>query len=194
MASLPPPSYFSDDLTDDRLQIIAGLLLDVRYEVLDTLSSGLDDNYTRETTAYGRQRNMLIQLALSKQYDWLSLNSGAMDITFSIGKIPCRFFTDDPMHPHKDGFFKKNLTDCLFEHDSKLPVTWRFVIAKGQFESEEEKVYFVGYNAFNEIVSEWVYSGITSSIITNDVAKPKSVELPPAKIQIRNPDSDKKAS
>ncbi len=187
-----PPSYYSPDLTDDRLTLIAEKLLDVRYEVIDTLSSEFDDNYTRETAAYGRQRNMLIKLALSNEYGWLSLNSSTMDVTFSIGKIPCRFFTDDPLHPHKDGFFKKNSSDNLFELDNKLPVTWRFVIAKGLFDSEEEKVYFVGYNVFNEIVSEWIYSGVTNTINTTDIVKPMSVNIPAAQIEIRESNSDEK--
>lgn len=186
-----PPSHYSSDLTDDRLQVIAERLLDVRYDVADILSSQLDDNYTRETTTYGRQRNMIIQLALSNQFDWLGLRHTGMDITFSIGIIPCRFFTDDPLHPHKDGFFKRNATDDLFATDDQTPIAWRFIVAKAQLETEEEKVYFIGYNAFNEKICEWVYSGLTKQIHHRDEVAPASVVIPSALVEIRkNPNAE----
>lgn len=188
-----PPTAFSADLTDDRLTVIAEQLLDIRYETIELLNTSLDDNYVKETAAYGRQRNMLIQLSLSNKYDWLKLLSPGMDITFSIGRIPCRFFTDDPMHPNKDGFFKKNLTDDLFATDDQIPVTWRFIVSKSHGEADS-KVYFIGYNIYNDKICEWVHSQENRSFYSVDMFIPESVEIPSAKVAIRDKEAEKNAS
>ena len=187
------PSSFSEHLTDDRLTVIADNLLDIRYETIEMLNTPLDDNYVKETAAYGRQRNMLIQLSLSHQYDWLSLRHAGMDVTFAIGPIPCRFFTDDPLHPNKDGFFKKNSTDDLFATDDQRPVTWRFIISKSHGESDS-KVYFIGYNIYNEKICEWAHSQENKPLYSVDEFIHESVEIPPAHVEMRDKKAEKNAS
>ncbi len=186
-----PPSYFSEHLSNDRLTIIAEQLLNTRYDTIELLNSALDDNYVKETATYGRQRNMIIQLCLSKQYEWLSLLSSGMDVTFAIGNIPCRFFTDDPLEPHKDGFFKKNATDDLFATDDQVPVTWRFIVSKSVGDSDS-KVYFIGYNYFNESICEWMYSDDGRSLYSIDTNVPSAVEIKPARVEIRGPEIEHK--
>ena len=185
-----PPSFFSNHLTDERLTLIAEKLLDIRYETIELLSTPLDDNYVKETASYGRQRNMLIQLCLSRQYDWLSLLSAAMDVTIRIGNIPCRFFTDDPLHPNKDGFFKKNPTDDLFAIDDQIPVTWRFVISKSNDEFDS-KVYFIGYNMLNDKLCEWVHSKQNRSLYSIEDLVPESVEIAPIQVGLRDKEAEK---
>lgn len=185
-----PPSSFSEHLTDDRLRVIAEHLLDIRYETIEMLNTPLDDNYVKETAAYGRQRNMLIQLSLGRQYDWLSLLHAGMDVTFAIGTIPCRFFTDDPLHPNKDGFFKKNSTDDLFATDDQIPVTWRFIVSKSHGESDS-KVYFIGYNNYNDKICEWVHSQENRSLYSVDEFMPESVEIPSAQAELRDKEAEK---
>lgn len=188
-----PPDFFSKHLTDDRLIIIADKLLDIRYETIEMLNTPLDDNYVKETAAYGRQRNMLIQLSSSRQHDWLSLRHAGMDVTFAIGTIPCRFFTDDPLHPNKDGFFKKNSTDDLFATDNQRPVTWRFIVSKSHGESDS-RVYFIGYNIYNEKICEWVHSQENKSLYSVDEFMPESVEIPSAQVAIRDKEAEKNAA
>lgn len=188
-----PPIAFSADLTDDRLTVIAEQLLDVRYETIDLLNTALDDSYVKETAVYGRQRSMLIQLSLSRQYDWLSLLHAGMDVTFAIGSIPCRFFTDDPLHPSKGGFFKKNSTDDLFSTDDQVPVTWRFIVSKSNGESDSQ-VYFIGYNFYDEKLCEWVHSQPNRSLYSADDFVPESVEIPSAQVALRDKEAEKNAA
>jgi len=187
-----PPSFFSPHLTDDRLTVIAEHLLDIRYDTIELLNGPLDDNYVRETAAYGRQRNKIIQLALSRKLEWLSLLHAGMDITFSIGSIPCRFFTDDPLHPNKDGFFKKNSTDDLFASDDKKPVTWRFIVSKGNGDAES-RVYFIGYNMYNEKICEWIHLDQNGSLYSVDDYTPPSIDIGPAHVALRDKDVEKAA-
>ena len=96
------PSNFYADLSDDRLRLIASKLLEVRQEVFQLLQHDFDDNWTRETAAFGRSRNMLIQLSHGRSYEWLSLLHPGMDVTIGIGTVPCRFFRDDAENPEKN--------------------------------------------------------------------------------------------
>ncbi len=103
--SLPKPWTFHSELTERRLSMIASRLLDVRHATLREMNDEFDDNYTRETTVFGRQRNMLIDLALSEP--GFSISHAGMDVTITIGSVPFRFFTDDPDSPQKGGFFRR---------------------------------------------------------------------------------------
>lgn len=168
---------------------IAVNLLDMRYSTFREMNSPFDDNYTRETAVFGRSRNMLIDMALSDQHDWMSLKHAAMDVTFNIGQVPCRFFRDDPNSPEKAGFFKRNAVDDLFAMDEQLPVMWRFVVEKALTEDDEDRVFFVGYNVFQEKVSEWMYQASAPSLHAVDKDVPVAAEIPPAFVDVRADDS-----
>ncbi len=179
------PTKFYPDLSDERLRIVAARLLDIRFTTLQEMNSQFDDNYTRETVVFGRSRNMLINLALSGEYEWMSLRHAAMDITFNIGEVPCRFFRDDPNYPAKRGFFKRNEVDDLFAIDEQYPVMWRFVIEKALTDEDEDRVLFVGYNAYQEKVSEWMYRSPAHMLHSVDQDTPAAAEILPAPVDVR---------
>lgn len=179
------PSSFYPDLTDDRLAKIAEPLLDIRYSTIREMASPFDDTYTQETAVFGRSRNMLIQLCMGGKYDWLSLASPGMDVTFRIGNVPCRFFRDDPELPGKPGFFKRNAVDDLFSPDENDPVMWRFVVERALTEDDEDRVFLIGYNAFQERISQWAYGSSGPILHSVDSDVPKAKELPPAAVEVR---------
>ncbi|BFO02008.1 hypothetical protein KNHN1_03860 [Pseudomonas guariconensis] len=179
------PSSFYPDLTDDRLAKIAEPLLDIRYSTIREMASPFDDTYTQETAVFGRSRNMLIQLCMGGKYEWLSLASPGMDVTFRIGNVPCRFFRDDPELPGKPGFFKRNAVDDLFSPDENDPVMWRFVVERALTEDDEDRVFLIGYNAFQEKISQWAYGSSGPILHSVDSDVPKAKELPPAAVEVR---------
>ncbi|MDG9884723.1 hypothetical protein N7650_17965 [Pseudomonas sp. GD04058] len=179
------PSSFYPDLTDDRLAKIAEPLLDIRYSTIREMASPFDDTYTQETAVFGRSRNMLIHLCMGGKYDWLSLASPGMDVTFRIGNVPCRFFRDDPELPGKPGFFKRNAVDDLFSPDENDPVMWRFVVERALTEDDEDRVFLIGYNAFQEKISQWAYGSSGPILHSVDSDVPKAKELPPAAVEVR---------
>ena len=183
------PATFYPELSDDRLRVIAVKLLDMRYSTLREMNSPFDDNYTRETAIFGRSKNMLIDLALNGQHTWMSLKHTAMDVTFNIGQVPCRFFRDDPNSPEKTGFFKRNAVDDIFAMDEQHPVMWRFVVEKALNDDDEDRVFFVGYNVYQEKVSEWVYLASAPSLHAVDKDVPVAAEIPPAFVDVRENDS-----
>jgi len=182
------PSHYYAELAEDRLQLIANRLLDVRYNTIAVLQSEYDTNYVRECAVFGRQHEMLIQLWASKEYAWLDMKHAGMDLTFYIGSVPCRFFTDDPKYPQKHGFFRRNQVDQLFAPDDTQPVMWRFVIERAMTDDDEDSVYLIGYNVFEEKICEWRHRRGTGVLHSVDAITPPSVDLPDAEISVRVPD------
>lgn len=181
----PLPSSFYPELSSDRLQVIAEALLDLRFDTLKQMSTEYDDGYTRETAVFGRSRNMLVNLALNGTYPWLTLSNPAMDVTFNIGLVPCRFFRDDPDSPMKNGFFRRNSVDSLFAPDDTSPVIWRFVVEMALSDEDEDCVAFVGYNVYQEKVSEWIYEGSTPALHSVDKQVPQAADIPAASVGVR---------
>ncbi|KAA5952040.1 MULTISPECIES: hypothetical protein [unclassified Pantoea] len=185
MANYRSPWDFYPQLNEDRLSLIAEELLQVLDRTYEQLSTAHDDNYTRGTCTFGRQRQMLIALCLSGQHHWLQLTHPGMDVTFNIENIPVRFFADDPENPKKPGFFRRNEVDQLFEPQLTTPTLHRFIVEKPEFEGEGARVHFIGTNALDEIVSKWTYGdGRTPPVLhSTDDTPPSSVsiELDPIK-------------
>lgn len=155
--TLPKPWVFSPQLKQAYLEVIAQELLDVFYDTQVQLSTVDDDNYTRGTCTFGRQKNRIIRLCMSGQHPWLKLTNPNMDVTFEIDGIPVRLFADDPENPKKPHFFRHNAVDWLFETEVGAPVLHRFVLEKPELADEEARIHFVGYDAQDEPVSLWTY-------------------------------------
>lgn len=183
MLSKPWQSY--PDLTEERLNIIAEGLLNIRHDTHAELATQLDDNYIRGCATFGRQRQYLIQLAQSGRYDWLTLASPAMDTTINIGAIPVRFFTDDHDSPKKRGFFRRNEVDQLFSSDDQKAVMFRFVVEPAVTEEGEDQVFFLGYNVFQEIVVEWRHNPMPAVLHAVDGGAPQAVVQPDAAVELK---------
>ncbi len=182
--ALPHPATFYPELTDDRLRVLAVELLNLRFLTIRSMNSEFDDNYTREGTVFGRSKNMLVALALSGEHDWLTLAHAGMDVTVNIGRIPVRYFRDDPNAPGKPGFFKRNATDCLFEDDEAAPVMWRFVVERAMTDDDEDQVHFVGYNLYQEKVSLWTYRPSAPMLHSVDSGVPPTMPILPANVEL----------
>ncbi|MDE9460910.1 hypothetical protein [Xenorhabdus bovienii] len=181
-------------LSEERLTIIAEELLKVLDNTHEQLSSPLDDNYTRGTCTFGRQRNRLIHLCSDDTYDWLHLANPGMDVTFTIDGIPVRFFSDDPADPKKPGFFRRNEVDQLWKPEVTIPTVHRFVVEKPEFEGEGARVHFIGFNALDEMVSKWTYGESRVTVLhSTDDALPTSVPIELDPISALMPDKDKKS-
>jgi hypothetical protein len=185
--TLPVPSTFYPELNEDRLRHIASSLLDVRDMTLAQMSTPLDDGYTRGTAVFGRSRQKLMQMALQGDLEWMTLSHAGMDVTFHIERVPCRFFQDNPDQPAKPGFFKRNQLDnlgLLFEVNEAEPVMWRFVVEEPLTQEDEACVYFIGYNAYQEKVSEWSYRPSMSTLHAVDQEVPAAARIQSAIVEV----------
>jgi hypothetical protein len=182
------PWQIYPELTEERLSIISEGLLNVRHDTHSELATRLDDNYSRACATFGRQRQWLMQEAKSGRYKWLALSCPTMDLTVNIGSIPVRFFTDDHDSPRKLGYFRRNDADQLFSSDETQPVMFRFVVEPSLVESEEDRVFFLGYNIFQEVVVEWRYRPKTTTIYPIESDVPPAVVQSDAEVEIKSPD------
>lgn len=183
--SFPRPEDFHPELSESRLSMIAEGLLNVRYEAERDMQSPLDDNYTRETAIFGRQRNWLIHQAMNERHEWLTIQDAGLGVTFGIGGIPCRFFTDDSVSPKKRGFFKRLAMDQLFAPTKSQPEMWRFVVEKAMSEDDGDQIFLVGFNTDHEKVSEWRYREHANALHGVGGGIPESVDLPPAAVSLK---------
>lgn len=190
------PSDYFPQLTDERLAVIAKSLLDIRFKTLEEMQSEFDDNYTREAAIFGRQRNMLIKLALYGKLPWLSLTHPGMDVTFSIEGVPFRFFTDNPDTPQKNGFFKRNDVDNLFVERADAPVIFRFVVDPALTDEDEDQALVLGYNIYQEKMCQWVYRNAAPTLHAVDNDVPPPVDLSPVQVDLKPevPNSENEAS
>lgn len=181
------------ELTEERLSVIAEGLLSVRHDTYAELATRLDDNYSRACTTFGRQRQWLLQLAKSGRYDWLTLASPSMDLTVNVGSIPVRFFTDDHDNPKKGGYFKRNEVDQLFSSDDTKPVMFRFVLEPAATVDDEDRVFFLGHNAYQEVVVEWQFRPRTAVILPVEADVPHAVVQSDAEVGLKSQDKEQGA-
>ena len=179
------PHEYYEQLRSEHLAVVAEWLLTVQFETQRDLTTEFDDNYTRGATTFGRQRQMIIKRWQSGQYEWLSVLHAGMDLTFAIGEIPIRFFADDHLNPQKRGFFRRNPMDSLFDDDEDVPVLWRFILEKPSNEDEEDRVFFIGYNALDVAVCEWEYKPATRTMYAVGGATPQARDIKPVEVKLR---------
>jgi len=186
------PWEFYPALLEARLEVIAEALLDVYYDVQSELVSPLDDNYTRGTTTFGRQKNKLIQLCRSAVYSWLDLRNTSNDLTCAIDGIPFRFFRDDHENPSKRGFWRRNDQDDMFPVADDQPVIFRFVVEHSRNQEDEATVYFLGFTQEGQLACEWRYSETIRTLRSVTGTRPTAEETPPPVVEPRDEEQEEK--
>lgn len=175
------PSEFKPALTEDRLNFLAKQFWEVYYGVESLLTTEDDCNYGRGALFFGRARQRLINLSF--HHDWLKLTNSGMDVTLEIQSIPFRFFRDDHENPKKKGFWRRNDSDQLFAPNDQEPVIFRFIVQRPLTEEDELEIYFIGYNALEEVICEWRY-GQVRVLRGVDQERPKAVEQTAAPVDV----------
>lgn len=180
------PTLFSSDLSHDRLNVIASLLLDARYKALHDANTELDDSYTKGCLAFGRQRQAILKAWKNPLYPWLSISHGGTDLLFKIGTVLARFFTDDATKPKKSPVLVPTYAEStqlsLFEPESTEVVLWRFILEPAFTEDSDDTVFFIGINASNEILCRWKYERSATVLHSIDHTTPPAKELMPAMV------------
>lgn len=185
MEKLASPSELSDELSPQRLGVIAQLMLDVLHKALIDTSTEHDCAYSRGALSWARIKNALMQLIASRRHPWLGLKHGGNDLVIGIGPHPVRFFLDDHLNPRKPRVL--NPTDGeMLQLELGLPTTgdqsvdlWRFIVERALTEDDEHRVYFVGYNRVREVVAQWQYTDSVRSFFAVDEYIPAAAELAP---------------
>jgi hypothetical protein len=185
MEKVTTPAEISTELSNDRLGVVAQLMLDVLQKALDDTSTEHDCAYTRGSLAWGRIKNALLQLIRSRRHPWLSVKHAGNDLVIGVGPHAVRFFIDDHQHPRKMRVLHPTDGE-MFQLELALPQVsdtsvdlWRFMVERALTEEDEHKVYFVGYNRTHEVVAQWAYSESVRTFVAVDNHIPNAVALPP---------------
>ena len=174
----PLPSSFNAKLSSDRLQVIANWLLEELYNTQDDLTRATDSSYGRGCTTFDRQRNRIIQEAVSGDHPWLGLENSTFALVFTIGGVPCRFSNDDPANPSKGAVLLTNPYQSSFLEfvEEGTPGRFCFVVDRGFDGIGEPRVEFLGFSATGDLVCKWV-SDTTRVLYAAGVSQPDSVEV-----------------
>nr|WP_314623325.1 hypothetical protein [uncultured Noviherbaspirillum sp.] len=191
--NLPLPEQFHTALSSDRLSVIANLLLQEVYSTETELQSDVDDEYTRGCTLFGRQKNRIRFVALSKKYEWLELVNGGNDLVFTISGIPCRFSTDDPFNPTKSAVIGISRYQASFfeEAESGLPCKFCFIVDKGNGETAEPRVVFIGEDPSGNAQCMWNSESVRS-VYMPEAQTPPARDVRKAKISPKRDSVDDK--
>ena len=195
MNDLPPPAHFHPELSANRLEAVAGWLLDEWGATQDDHTRSTDDSYTRGCTTFGRQKNRFLQEFLSGQHAWLTLANGkSNDLVLMVGAVPCRFASDSVENPSKSAVLETHELQMPFAEFSRSgePVRHCFVIDPGVGD-EEARVVLSGYSDSGQLVCRWESDRVRRlSIVTKQEELPLPVDLdkPPISVKRAKPDQD----
>ena len=176
---LPLPTVFNENLSSDRLEFIAQLLLDELYATEDDLTRSTDNGYTRGCTTFMRQRNRIISEATSGQHAWLSVPNPRNDLVFAIGSVPCRFSNDDPANPSKEAVLTANRYQMDFLEFAPTTEAARFcfVIDRGYNDAEDPRVEFLGFTADGTLACRWVSGTIRVLRVEGQQSLPQAIDV-----------------
>ncbi|EGR2722892.1 hypothetical protein HJ201_24190 [Vibrio parahaemolyticus] len=196
------PFVLCPELQEEHLEFVSKRMLQIVEMTLQSNSSEYDDNYTFETSIFGRTRQLFFKLAEDKSIPWLTIASKTMDYVPKICTIPVRVFKDDPSNPKKGKVFFKN--DCeqsqltLFDdlEGNSIDLTWRlFIQAPATVEDtgneledleDDYRVVLVGYDSITKQMKSVWQSNSTARHVPYPVedalpapAEVKKVEIEP---------------
>jgi hypothetical protein len=179
---LPLPETFKASLSVDRLALVSQWLLEELHATESDLSRDTDGGYTRGCTTFGRQRKRILAEALSGRYYWLAISNNGNDLVFTIEGVPCRFSNDDPTNPSKDAVLIANRYQLDFQEFASKgePARFCFIIDRGLSETEDPKVVFQGFTAFNETVCPWASNSMRTLLLesSDSMVQPVQVAKP----------------
>lgn len=191
------PSSYCSDLTQERLVFLAQKIQEQVDLTYDTNSEEHDGPYTQGSVIFGRLLKMITGMCLLRSPEWMSLAKLGNDLLFNIGKVPCRFATDNPDAPRKTHILEQSpnekiLYDQLalpFEGDAWMmqgekPVKWRWVIQKVYNDIDAPSVHLLGLNEFDKIICRWDYKKQVPSIYLVDGTTPSSKPSSPAAVNV----------
>jgi hypothetical protein len=176
--ALPTPAVYAPALTADRLQKVAGWLLDELQATEDDLTRPTDTRWTKGCTTFGRQHSRIVAEWQSRNHPWLGMLDASNALVFTIGEVPCRFSNDDPDNPSKKAVLGVNPYQRAFAEffTPELPVHYCFVVDRGMDGLADPYVVLHGLSDSNQIVCRWVSDSVPAFRVATE-SQPAAVEV-----------------
>ena len=187
MSQPEQPHQCHPDLQEDRLLALAQFFASTRSAVValhDPLNG--DDSWSLGCRGFARWRNLLLQKAMSGEWDWFSVVDPGKKFIFSIGQIPIRFYRGSSKRPPTRTLANnaQELTQLSLAFattgEQYRDLIWRFAI-ETDFLGEPSSVIFAGLSSDDgSVVCHWKLPFDTMNMEMNidDVRSDDMVELP----------------
>jgi hypothetical protein len=190
------PWEHHEDLTLDRLQLVAKILRDTRDKTLLLHDPGGGDTpWTLGCRSYGRCAEMLSRAAGST-CPWMRVISPNLEFVFTIGAVPVRFFRGDSSNP--DGPHLRVSDVEAYQYglafgDNAVDLRWRIVVETNAL-GETRRIVLIGSTDAGAVECSYVIpplSDVTFIEPGREHARPPR-QLPAPVVQLRDKKKTKK--
>ena len=133
MSKIFPWDYHSD-LTEERLKIVAAMLVDGRHAALERFDEEAGDNgWTHGCRAFQFCRHRILRAIDAETYGWLTAIDRTLQLIFKIGEVPVRIYKGDADEPTdrtlRQTFGELRQLEMLFpEHAEGRDLAYRFAV------------------------------------------------------------------
>jgi hypothetical protein len=186
MSTLLKPWELHQDLTEDRLRLVAELIRRVRNSTVDSVEAERVP-WGAGCLIYDRTRDEISRLSGSN--DWLTILDSSMCFVFRIGAVPVRFYKGPPDDPSDRTLADHNpelnqLGLAFGERGADLK--WRYAVDTA-IDGKVVRVSFVGIDESRCVRSRWDYDAQRVVHFTpKSSQQPIARKLAPASVSIKS--------
>lgn len=177
------PWDYHEDLSLDRLQLLAKVLRDTRQDTvaLHDPSAG-DTSWSLGCRVYARSTEMLSRAA-DILWPWLVVVQDSLEFVFSVGVVPLRFFHGDANRPDAQHLkvIDAEARQLGFAFgDARADLVWRIVVETNAA-GEAEDIVLIGSTSERNVECQFIIPPLDNSVSFFEPLKPGGgggVELP----------------
>ena len=174
------PWEYHQDLSEERLVAVAGLIVDGRQTAVELQAEAEGDNgWTLGCRAFQFGRHRILRAVDDVDYPWLGIIDRGLQLTFKIGEVPIRIYRGEPDEPTDRTLRQSNnelrqLGFSFDERDEGRELAFRFAV-ETDFDGSALAVKFVGLRGatavlnWNVPIDEMASGGNVGSAATEPV-------------------------
>lgn len=193
------PWEFHEDLSRDRLQLVAKILRDTRNSTLTKFDAAAGDGaWSLGCTIYERSANMITAAADDGLLPWLKIIEPPLRFVFTIGDVPVRFYRGDAEAApgyHLNLAPSEQLQLGFAFNDARVDLIWRFVV-ETNIANEADCIFVVGRTKAGEIECLYEVPPLDGNVVFLSTprtgGKPPQTQLPPTGVRSRRSRTERK--
>jgi len=190
------PWEYLEDLSRDRLQLIAKILRDTRNSTLREYSAKSGDGrWSLGCRIYERSANLITAAAEDGLLPWLKIVEPPLEFVFAIGDVPVRFYKGDAdaaPGTHLKCAISEQMQLGLVFKEEKVHLIWRFVVETNSA-GEAESIYFLGLTTSGIVECKYeVPPDDTVVFMSPPRTGGKPPQLPPTAVRSRKSPNERK--
>lgn len=193
------PWEVSQDLSPDRLQLLATHAMAARHEVIDLRVEGRDDAWCLFCRAYSWTCAVFTELAKNGEHPWLKTRKTGLSFTFQIGNVPVKFYRGKAAEPKSNTLssgvrmmLQQQRLDFFADEIDRETVGWFWLLAiETDGSGRVLEVIALQANAGGEIRHPWSIPLDGNAVAVTDVTdvRPEGVDLPEPEIGLDGDES-----